>query len=162
MSKPPMKTKTKRPTARPKQYRVYLAWGKCSDNLLGGMEGLLQPRHLKEDQVDLVDDGQVVVTAISRSVEFILVDDPNFAKHDIPTGSRDVYLKVVRRKLFGRILVHAEPVGPPPKGCVLSGRTGRVVWGGGEVVRDISPRPIPIRYWTRDGAGGNRRKKRKA
>jgi hypothetical protein len=156
-----MTMKTKKHTSKPKQYRVYLAWGKSSDNLLDGMECLLQAVNVKEDRFDLVDNLEVCVTAVSRSVEFVLVDDPNFDEHDIPQGSREVYLKVVRRKLIGRILVHAEPVSPPPKGCVLSGRTGRIVWGGGDVVKDISPRPIPIRYWIRDGTGGAKRKKRK-
>jgi len=156
-----MKTKTKAHKSKPKQYRVYLAWGKSGDNLLDGMECLLQPTQVKEDQFDLVDNEDVVVTAVSRSVEFVLVDDPNFTEHDIPKDSQEVYLKVVRRKLFGRIQVHAEPVGPPPKGCVLSGRTGRIVWGGGDVVKDISPRPIPIRYWIRDRSVDAKRRKRK-
>jgi hypothetical protein len=89
----------------------------------------------------------MVLTATSSSMEFILVDDPEFDEDDIPRDSDEIFLKVVRRRLFGRDLIHAEPVGAPPKGCVLSGRTGRVVWGGGDTVRDISPRPIPLRYW---------------
>jgi hypothetical protein len=157
-----MNTKAKNITAKPKQYRVYLAWGKSSDDLLDGMECLLQRTRIKEDGFDLVDNEEVLMTAVSRTVEFVLVDDPDFTEHDIPTESQEVYLRVVRRKLFGRILVHAEPVGPPPKGCVLSGRTGRIVWGGGDVVKDISPRPIPIRYWIRDSTGRKRPKKRKA
>lgn len=156
-----MAIRTKKKTSRPKQYRVYLAWGKSSGNLLDGIECLLQPTHVKEDQFDLVDNEDVVVTAISTSVEFVLVDDPNFTEHDIPTDSQEVYLKVVRRKLFGRIQVHAEPVGPPPRGCVLSGRTGRIVWGGGDVVKNISPLPIPIRYWIRDSSVDAKRRKRK-
>jgi hypothetical protein len=116
------------------------------------MECLLQARHVKEDHFKLADDGQVVVTAVSRRVEFVLVDDPDFTERDIPRGGQDVYLKTVRRRLFGRILVHVEPVGPPPKGCVLSGPTGRIVWGGADVVKNISPRPIPIRYWVKDMA----------
>jgi hypothetical protein len=96
-----------------------------------------------------VDNADVTLTAVSRSVEFVLTDEPGFTERDIPAGSREVYLKVVRRRLFGRTLVHAEPVGPPPRGCVVSGRTGRIVWGGADVVREISPRPIALRYWTK-------------
>jgi hypothetical protein len=153
--------KSKKQTPKPKQYRVYLAWGKSSDNLLDGMECLLQAGRIKEDRFELAEDEGVAVTAVSRSVDFILVDDPGFTERDIPVGSQEVYLKVVRRRLFGRDLVHAEPLGAPPEGCVLSGPTGRIVWGGADVVRNISPRPIPIRYWIKDtkpDTKGTRRK----
>jgi hypothetical protein len=35
------------------------------------MEGLLQPTHVKEDQFDLVNNEEVFVTAVSKSVEFV-------------------------------------------------------------------------------------------
>jgi hypothetical protein len=142
--------RSKKRASGPRQYRVYLAWGKSGGDLLDGMECLLRPRHAREDRFNLVDGEGATVTAVSRSVEFVLVDDSAFTERDIPAGSREVYLRIVRRRLFGRILVHAEPVGSPPRGCVLSGRTGRVVWGGADVVKDISPRPIPLRYWIKD------------
>jgi hypothetical protein len=94
-------------------------------------------------------------------MEFILVDDPEFDEDDIPRDSDEIFLKVVRRRLFGRDLIHAEPVGAPPKECVLSGRTGRVVWGGGDTVRDISPRPIPLRYWIKVAAEKRRQRTHK-
>ncbi|MGC9998740.1 MAG: hypothetical protein ABSE21_01445 [Bryobacteraceae bacterium] len=66
-----MNMKAKKITVKPKQYRVYLAWGKSSDDLLDGMECLLQPTHVKEDQFDLVNNEEVFVTAVSKSVEFV-------------------------------------------------------------------------------------------
>jgi hypothetical protein len=132
-----------------KQYRVYLAWERTIDDPLKGMGYLIRPRHRAKQSVDLIDDEDLVLTVTSSSMQFILVDDPEFGQDDIPRDSDEIFLKVVRRRLFGRDLIHAEPVGAPPKGCVLSGRTGRVVWGGGDTVRDISPRPIPLRYWVK-------------
>ena len=134
---------------RSKRYRVYLAWEQTIKDPPKEMGYLIRPRHRAKRSVDLIDDEDMVLTATSSSMEFILVDDPEFGQDDIPRDSDEIFLKVVRRRLFGRDLIHAEPVGAPPKGCVLSGRTGRVVWGGGDTVRDISPRPIPLRYWVK-------------
>jgi hypothetical protein len=144
-----------------KQYRVYLAWEGTIDNPLEGMGYLIRPRHRDRLSVNLIDDEDMVLTATGSSMEFILVDDPEFDEDDIPRDSDEIFLKVVRRRLFGRDLIHAEPVGAPPKECVLSGRTGRVVWGGGDTVRDISPRPIPLRYWIKVAAEKRRQRTHK-
>jgi len=144
-----------------KQYRVYLAWEGTIDNPLEGMGYLIRPRHRDKLSVNLIDDEDMVLTATSSSMEFILVDDPEFDEDDIPRDSDEIFLKVVRRRLFGRDLIHAEPVGAPPKECVLSGRTGRVVWGGGDTVRDISPRPIPLRYWIKTATEKRRQRAHK-
>jgi hypothetical protein len=152
---------TRNAKAKPKQYRVYLAWEGTIDNPLEGMGYLIRPRHRDRLSVNLIDDEDMVLTATSSSMEFILVDDPEFDEDDIPRDSDEIFLKVVRRRLFGRDLIHAEPVGAPPNGCVLSGRTGRVVWGGGDTVRDISPRPIPLRYWIKVAAEERRQRTQK-
>jgi hypothetical protein len=122
---------------------------------------LIRPRHRDKLSVNLIDDEDMVLTVTSSSMEFMLVDDPEFGEDDIPRDSNEIFLKVVRRRLFGRDLIHAEPVGAPPKGCVLSGRTGRVVWGGVDTVREISPRPIPLRYWIKAAAEKRRQRAHK-
>ena len=147
--------------ARPKQYRVYLAWEGTIHDPLEGMGYLIRPRHRDKLSVNLIDDEDMVLTVTSSSMEFMLVDDPEFGEDDIPRDSNEIFLKVVRRRLFGRDLIHAEPVGAPPKGCVLSGRTGRVVWGGVDTVREISPRPIPLRYWIKAAAEKRRQRAHK-
>ena len=147
--------------AKSKRYRVYLAWEKTIDDPLEGMGYLIRPRHRAKQSVDLIDDEEMVLTVTSSSMQFILVDDPEFGEDEIPRDSDEIFLKVVRRRLFGRDLIHAEPVGAPPKGCVLSGRTGRLVWGGGDTVRDISPRPLPLRYWIKAAAEERRQRARK-
>ena len=139
--------------ARPKHYRVYLAWEGTIHDPLEGMGYLIRPRHREKLSVDLTDDEGLVMTVTSSSMEFMLIDDPGFGEADIPRDSDEIFLKLVRRKLFGREILHAEPVGAAPKGCALSGRTGRVVWGGLDTVRDLSPRPIPLRYWVKAGSG---------
>jgi hypothetical protein len=126
---------------RPRQFRVYLAHESSIDDPFRGMEYLLPQGPLREERFQF---GERI--AISRRAEFLLVDDPGATEVQAPAGSDEIYLKVVRRKLFGRVYVHAEPLGPPPRGCVLSGRTGRFVWGGVDTIH-ISPRPIPLRYW---------------
>ena len=146
---------------RSKQYRVYLAWEGTIDNPLEGMGYLIRPRHRDKLSVNLIDDEDMVLTVTSSSMEFMLVDDPEFGEDDIPRDSNEIFLKVVRRRLFGRDLIHAEPVGAPPKGCVLSGRTGRGVWGGVDTVREISPRPIPLRYWIKAAAEKRRQRAHK-
>jgi hypothetical protein len=131
------------------RYRVYLAWHESIKRPLEGMGLLIHPGQLKSESFVLSDDGDTVITGVSSRAEFILVDDPGFGPRDLPEGTEEIFLKLVRRRLFGRTVVHAEPVGPPPKGYVLSGQTGRVVWGGADLVRDISPRPIPHKYWVK-------------
>lgn len=140
-------------------YRVYLAWEATIDDPMKGMGCLIRPRHRKKLSVDLTDDEGLVMTVTSSSMEFMLVDDSGFGEADIPPDSDEIFLKLVRRRLFGREILHAEPVGTAPKGCVLSGRTGRVVWGGADTVRDISPRPIPLRYWIKSGSENKPQKK---
>ncbi|MGJ5818378.1 hypothetical protein [Paludibaculum fermentans] len=134
----------------PKRYRVYLAWDQSVDNPLEGIGLLISPA----GEIELPLAG-TTFTAVSHSRAFVLVDDPAGLLHGNPQG--DLLLRVVRTRLFGREIIYAAPLGNPPKGWKLSGRTGRYVWGGGDLVRDISPRPIPLRWWVPESASHRRK-----
>jgi|GEM_PF-4887044 hypothetical protein len=68
-----------------KQYPVYLAWERTIDDPLEGMGYLVRPHHRTKQSVDLIaEEGVVVLDSHSSSMQFILVDDPEFGQDDIP------------------------------------------------------------------------------
>lgn len=143
MSKSPPGKKAR----KPRQYRVYLVWEQTVDDPHQGMEALLTAPQKDRQSVELMRSGRITITANRHSLDFLLVDDPQFAVESVPAASSEVYLKVVRRMLFGKERLEAVPLGEPPPGYMLSGRTGRFVAGGLDFVRDLSPQPVPLRYW---------------
>jgi hypothetical protein len=132
---------------KPQMYRVYLCWDRSLPEPTNGIAYLTTP---SGSRAFTLRGEAVLVRGVHQSPEFLLIDDPEFTEENIPGNSKQLFLKVLRRRLFGREFVQAVPVGAPPKGYVLSGRTGRFVWGGGDFTRNISPRPIPLRYWIKD------------
>ncbi|QOY91154.1 hypothetical protein [Paludibaculum fermentans] len=139
---------------KPKRYRVYLAWDQSIDNPLEGIGLLVSPA----EEIELPLAGRII-TAVSHSRAFVLVDDPAGLLQGSPQG--EPLLRVMRARLFGREIIYAAPLGNPPKGWKLSGRTGRYVWGGSDVVSDISPRPIPLRWWVPEPARHRRKQRTK-
>ena len=82
----------------------------------------------------------------SKGNNIIIVGEDVPKKHEVghdKNGKLKVYLKIVKRELFGSTYLHAEPVGQETKGVGwMFG--GHFVYTTGDGFRDINNYPIPI------------------
>src|SRR5580700_8564271 len=98
---------------KPQMYRVYLCWDRSLPEPTNGIAYLTTP---SGSRAFTLRGEAVLVRGVHQSPEFLLIDDPEFTEENIPGNSKQLFLKVLRRRLFGREFVQAVPVGAPPKG----------------------------------------------